>query len=361
VEQQKRLTPYMKHYEDFALADTRWLPYVVFFNRAGYSSPVVNTDSAGFRVSHGPQGPRSLQDAPPAGEVSVLLGSSLAFGLGASGDEHTIASLLGQHPGGTPWLSLAAPAFNSTQEVVLFLLHRHQLCAVRDIVVLSGLNSLVVAGLPAATADYGQFFWSGAFLQKMGVPEQEEPRWALGRRAAVKRRIRRGAKPGAPSGTSTALELAERVELAVRTTARDLARLCELAAPTGARVHFVLQPTLAWTGKRPSAEETALIEENNRERRHMWDLFNEVLVPSVYPAYGEQLETVCANLNVTFLDANRALAADPAADGWLFVDQVHLTDQGNRAVARIIAAELDLSQPPAGPRHPMGDYRGGPG
>jgi hypothetical protein len=38
---------------------------------------------------------------------------------------------------------------------VLFLLHRHQLPAVRDIAVFSGVNNLVVAGLPGATADYG--------------------------------------------------------------------------------------------------------------------------------------------------------------------------------------------------------------
>ena len=243
MEQQHRLTPHMKQYEDFALGDIRWLPYVIFFNKPGYASPALHTDSAGFRVSHGPCGSCSLQDAPSAGEVSVLLGSSTAFGLGASGDEHTLPSLLSQGPGGVPWLNLAAPAFNSTQEVVLFLLHRHQLPAVRNIVVFSGLNNLVVAGLPAATADYGQFFFSGPFLRQMGVPEQEEPKWALGRIAQATRRLARG---GTPDGKPEILDVAERVEVAARTTVRDLARLQELAAPAGARVHFVLQPTIAW-------------------------------------------------------------------------------------------------------------------
>jgi hypothetical protein len=156
---------------------------------------------------------------------------------------------------------LPAPTFNSPQEVVLFLLHRHQLPAVQDIVVFSGVNNLVVAGLPGVTADYGQFFFSGAFLRQMGVPEQEEPRWALGRFAEATRRMRRGKKPGGEPDAPETLDPAERVEVAVRNTARGLARLLELAAPTGARVHFVLQPTISWTGKRLSPEEKALIEE----------------------------------------------------------------------------------------------------
>ncbi|TYB42076.1 SGNH/GDSL hydrolase family protein [Actinomadura chibensis] len=337
------MVPFFSQYEDFAFVDIRWLPYVVFFNRGDYVSPALNTDSAGFRVSHGPEGPRSLQDAPPDGEVSVLLGSSLAFGLGASADERTIASLLGREPGGPTWLNLASPAFTSTQEAVLFLLHRHQLPAVRDVVVLSGVNNLVVAGLPEADSNYGQFFWSGDFMRKMGVPEQEEPQWTLGRLGAATRRIRQRRK--APDGAAAPriLSLEERVDLAVRTTVRDLARVCELAAPTGARVHFVLQPTLAWCGKRLSPEETALIEENDRERKHMWDLFNEVLNGPVYPSYGKRLERACDELRVPFVDANRALASSSAIDDWLFVDPVHLNDEGNRVVTEILEAELDIS------------------
>lgn len=177
----------------------------------------------------------------------------------------------------------------------------------------------------------------------MGVPEQEEPRWALGRLTEATRRTRRGKKPGDEPDAPETLDLAERVEVAVRNTARGLARLLELAAPTGARVHFVLQPTIAWTGKRLSPEEKALIEENDRERRHMWDLFRSLLDPSVHATYVEWLETACKELGVGFLDANGALAAAPAADAWFFVDQVHLNDEGNRTVAEILKAELDLA------------------
>lgn len=336
MEQQKRLTPHMKQYEDFAMGDIRWLPYVMFFNRPGYRSAVLNTDSAGFRVSHGPAGPCSLQDAFPEGEVSVLLGASPAFGLGASGDEWTLSSMLSRGPRAASWLNFAAPAFNSTQEVLLFMLHRHRLGAVRDIVVFSGLNNLVVAGLPAAKADYGQFFFSGEFFRQLGTADQGQPRWALGRLTQATRRKGRDAAP------EEVLDLPDRVETAVGNATRDLGRLLELAAPTGARVHFVLQPTAAWTAKPPSPEETALIEENDRERPQMWDLFRPVLDPSVHRMYAHRLESVCKELGVAFLDANTALASAPSADAWLFVDQAHLNDAGTRKVAEIMKAELDL-------------------
>jgi hypothetical protein len=76
----------------------------------------------------------------------------------------------------------------------------------------------------------------------------------------------------------------------------------------------------------------------------MWDLFRSVLDPSVHTTYVERLETACKELRVGFLDANGALAA---AHAWLYVDQVHLNDEGNRTVTEILKAELNLISRPA--------------
>lgn len=343
MEQQISLTPHMRQYEDFATGAIRWLPYLMFFNRPDYRSAVVNTDPGGFRISHAPAGAFSLHGSMPDGEVSLVLGASPAFGLGASGDEWTISSRLSQKPSPAPWLNLAAPGFNSTQEVVLFLLHRHQLPRVRDIVVLSGLNNLVVAGLPTAASDYGQFFFSGEFFHQLGVPEMgqryDPPRWALGRLAQAVRRIGRPELPDEPAEP----DLAQRIEIAVRNTVRDLDRCRELAAPTGARLHFVLQPTAAWTGKVYTREERLLIEENTTERAAMWNLFNPVLTRAVHEEYAGRLAAACAERSLPFLDLNTALGAAEVAGGWLFVDQVHLNDEGNAAAADLITAALGLA------------------
>lgn len=332
----------MRHYEEFATGDIRWMPYLMFFNRPDHRSPVINTDAGGFRLSHGDGGTFSLHGTLPEGEVSLVLGASPAFGLGATGDAQTIPSLLSRGPSGVPWLNLAAPAFNSTQEVLLFLMHRHQLPQVRDIVVFSGLNNLVVAGLPAAGTGYGQFFFSGEFFRQLGVPglgQAGQPGWAQGRLAQAARRIGRG---GAEEDRPGLAAPEERIDIALRTTARDLDRLLELAAPTGARVHFVLQPTATWSQKRLTEEERLLIEENYAKRAQMWDLFRQILDPAVHAAYAERIEAVCKQRGVPFLDLNRALGGSPRRDAWLFVDQTHLTDEGSRVVTDIMRAEFSL-------------------
>ncbi|SOD62814.1 hypothetical protein SAMN06297387_107188 [Streptomyces zhaozhouensis] len=319
----------------------RWLPYLMFFANGDYTSPVVNTDPGGFRVSHGPAGPCSLMGDLPDGEVSVLLGGSPAFGFGASADEETIPSHLATGPDAVPWLNLACNGFNSTQEVILFLLHRHQLPAVRDIVVLSGLNTLVLAGLPGADRDYGQFFFSGEFARRLGLPEPAEPRPLRARfTSATHRLLGRGddTEPAEPE----ILPPGERIDLAVRTVARDLDRLTELAAPTGARVHFALQPVSTWTGKPYTDEERQLIEERGR----LWDgLFSLVLDPETHEAYARGLRAACEERALPFLDLNPELGTGPAADQWLFLDLVHLTDQGNRTTAELLRTRLGLADP----------------
>ncbi|ACU37793.1 IopA [Actinosynnema pretiosum subsp. pretiosum] len=327
----------MKQYEDLTAGEFRWLPYLVFFNRVDYRSDVVTTDAGGFRTSHGPGGAHSLAGPRAPGEVSVLLGGSPAFGFGATRDERTITSELSRGPGAAAWLNLGAPAFNSTQELVLFLLHRHELPRLRDVVVFSGLNNLVVAGLPDARADYGQFFFSGEFFRQLGVPDPSEqirqPRWALG---GLARRI--GRKGGAPEPERGAGTLRERIDLAVERTTRDLERLAELAAPTGARVHFVLQPVERWTGKTRSPEERALIEEAPPERAAVWNLFGPVLDREVHERYRDRVAAACAERSLSFFDANPVLDSPD----WHFVDPVHLTDEGNRVVARAMEAALGL-------------------
>ncbi|MFI1358036.1 IopA [Streptomyces sp. NPDC020898] len=332
MDQQTKLAPQMKYYEEFASGEMRWLPYLMFFSRADYQSPVLTTDSGGFRPTEVANRRYSLLQDRPSGEVSVMLGASPAFGWGAVGDANTIPSLLAREPGSPPWLNLAASAFNSTQELLVFLLHRHQLPQIRDIVVLAGLNNLVVAGLPEAGADYGQFFFSGEFFTQLGNPDlkkyYQQPKWAVGRLA---RRL-----TGAEQEPDETLSPLARSELAAEIQARDLDRLLELAAPTGAKVHFMLQPTATWTNKTLSPEEELLIHEVNIERSALWKMFTPILGDNVYRDYRDRLAAACAQRGISFLDASALLGGDE----WLFIDQAHITDAGNKRLAAAISRVL---------------------
>lgn len=358
MEHQEKLTPQMKHYEDFVGTEIRWVPYVMFYNRTDYRSPAVNTDSAGFRITETEKGPASLGGTLPEGEVSLILGASTAFGFGSTTDAHTIPSLLSQGEDAVPWLNLAAPAFNSTQELIVFLMHRHSLPRIRDIVVFSGLNNLVVAGLPGADEGYGQFFMSGPFFRQLGIltDQFEKPRHQPGqqpgklaraaRRFGIGGRADKARADRARAAEKPALADPEaRIEIALRNVLRDLDTLHYLAEPTGARVRYVLQPTASWSGKSLTTEEKLLIEENYTERGEVWDLFRQILEPSVHSVYAAALADACKTRGISFLDLNPAFKASPSRNSWLFTDQPHLNDDGNRLAADIMTAELGLNRP----------------
>ncbi|MEU9335678.1 IopA [Streptomyces sp. NPDC048290] len=336
------LAPQLAQYEKFAMSGVHWLPYVMYFNQPGYRSPVLNTDSRGFRISHGAQDTYALGDRLPEGPVSLLMGGSSAFGFGAGSDRTTLASLLSQ-TSGTPWLNLAAPAFNSTQEVILFLLHRQELPRVQDVVIFSGLNNLVVSALPGADQGYGQFFFSGDFygelsgvaVQRSSVAHTAGPRGGL--RRLLSRSGRRTAAPAEPP-------LDRRVSIAATALGHDLDRLLDLLAPTGARVRFALQPTLRWSRKPPTAEETLLTSEDGSVWSRMWSGFRPALTEEAHQRYAAEVARVCKERGVDFLDVNTAPGLHAERDAWLFVDPVHLGDHGTAVVASLLSSAFELGR-----------------
>lgn len=312
-----QLVPSIKEYVDLLMTERRWLPYVVFGNRPNYRTAAITTDSGGFRISHSVAGPCSLRGTLPNRRTSVMLGASPAFGYGASHDDRTIPSLLALASDEVQWLNMAVPAFNSTQEVLLFMLHRHELPPLEDLVVLSGFNNLAVAGLPIpaeSAAEYQRFFFSGEYFQRLlGDTEEQLPLPPV---------------------------VEKRIDIAVQHTARDLDRLLALAS--GPRVHYVLQPTLSWSNKPITSQEQTLMDDIER-RDGLWGLYEPILDRVVHSEYARQLATVCRQRGVPFLDTNVAIEESPMSDGWLFIDHVHLTDDGHRVIADSIRTHLEKS------------------
>ncbi|MGY4915420.1 hypothetical protein ACWD9K_09355 [Streptomyces sp. 900116325] len=171
AEQRVTLTPQMLAYDDFDdRSRTRWLPYLMYFHRAGYRSDVGNTHEFGFRYSHGPgDGSASAGTVAQTGPVRLLAGSSTAFGIGARSDAATLPSRLwSAYAPSAPWLNFAGRSYNSGQECTLFAVYRHLLTRVTDIVVFSGLNNLALSRLPKEQrSDHGGFFNCGEYYEQM--------------------------------------------------------------------------------------------------------------------------------------------------------------------------------------------------
>ncbi len=339
------LTPQMQDYDAFNDAGARrYLPYLMYFGRADFSSKAINTDRAGFRVSVGPDGTTaSAAGHIPPGPVRILTGGSTALGIGASSDATTLSSLLWHtYAPSMPCLNFAGHCYNPTQEALLFALHRHLLDSISEIIVVSGVNALMLARLPEwQQGEHGAFFFCGEYFEKMAELTAQNTAQPGG----LGRRLKRGPKVRTISGSDDIRRDAEVViSSAAERTLRGLYVLRQMAGPH-TRISYVLQPMSRWMRSTSTAEEEILFEERDRMyQRGIWEeLYRDVATVAAAQAFGSALEAGCEELGVRFFDLNPAVAEATTDDDWLFVDRVHYNDQGHHVVARIMAEELKLS------------------
>jgi len=347
VRQSELLTPQSMDYLRFLdRGEMVYVPYLMYFNQPNFRSNVINTDRYGFRFAHGANGRASVaggdrQDGP----VRLLVGGSGALGYGATSDADTVASRLwSKHAPARPWLNFGAPYFNSTQELMLFVLYRHLLPPLDEIVIFSGFNDLVMAQLTNLPLHgLGPFFFCNEYFEKMQELRQryakpvKGPRW--GRTAAkFSAATEEPAKPAQPTAASM-------IEAAVDLTVRHLDSWLVLATATGARVSFVLQPLASWVRAEPAPQEKLLFEEFDEVSEYgSWEeRYGEVGSIATGAAYAAVLGTACAQRGIPFVDTVSGLAAATGPSDWLFVDRGHCTDEGYDLVAQLLAESLELT------------------
>jgi hypothetical protein len=344
------LVPQMSQYDDFDdRAETRWLPYLMYFQRADYQSDVVNTDRLGFRVSHGMREHASVGGRLLEGPVRLFAGSSTAFGIGATNDASTLSSRLWSHYApSTPWLNFAGRSHNSAQELILYLLHRDLLPAVEHIVIFSGLNNIALAQLPPEQrGEHGAFFFCGEYYEQMDELRAKY-RKPQTQHSTFSRRADRRTQSGGPARTAKPdppkPPLRELLDTAVGLTSRHLEGWRLLAAPTGARITFVLQPLANWWQERPNDQEQLLFDELEVISKvgPFSKNYATIATPEAARRYADALSVVCAKQSVEFLDMNPLMAENSSPHDWLYVDRAHFNDYGHDVVARLLAEALDL-------------------
>ena len=275
--------------------------------------------------------------------MRILTGGSTALGIGATSDATTLSSLLWRtYAPSMPCLNFAGHSYNPTQEALLFVLNRHLLDDISEIIVVSGVNALMLARLPEwQQGEHGAFFFCGEYFEKMAELTAQN----TARSNGLGRRLRRAPKPRTISHPDDIRRDAEVViGSAAERTLRGLSILRQMAGPH-TRISYVLQPMSRWMRTTSTAEEEVLFEERDRMyQRGVWEeLYRDVATVAAAQAFGSALEVGCQQLGVRFVDLNPAVARATTADEWLFVDRVHYNDEGHHVVARIMAEELKLS------------------
>lgn len=118
-----KYTPQIKDYDRFMHCGARWLPYTMYFHEKNFVSDAVNTDALGSQL------------AEVTGEV---------------------------------WLNFAGRGYNATQELIMFLMHQDKFTKINRVVVLSGINTLALEGIPEEfSSDHGRYYYSFEFQHYM--------------------------------------------------------------------------------------------------------------------------------------------------------------------------------------------------
>ena len=331
------ITPQMREYDSIGI---QWIPYTMFTQNSNFKSSVVNTDKYGLRYT-GCENPTSLDSIQVGEEFSLIVGASTAFGVGASSDNETIAAHLRQMTGEL-FLNVAGKAFNSKQELILFLNHLEALKTVKRVVLVSGANNLYCSAFSSRL--YDPMFFSDLYLKSMKNSQMTDKKnlFRFGsRKLRLSELVRTRSRPKkdhetrftriANSGVSYTAEIeAIDIDTALRRTCDDLYIWKMLSNSMGFELIFCLQPMPGWCNKILSPEEEALFYVLDNVQNQILEGLDS---KQTGLQYGKSLESFCEEKDITFINLNQSLKDN---EEWLFVDRLHLTDAGYRYVAKDI-------------------------
>lgn len=319
-------------------------PFVTYTLKPHYRSELVCTDSFGFRQNYGSDGvPLDLRTVRSRySACRLLLGGSVAFGIGASSDRTTMAALLTTPE--RPFINLGISAAACQQELAYYLALRHLLPEVTDVVLFTGFNEAVHAGLREAEV-HPEF--GGTVLGEMRMPPPPPnplTRFVRKVRSAVNGVV--GAAPAAAEEWARTevednLLPPELVDMRLRATLDRTVQTMKiwriLQDALDMRVHYVLQPSIGWTTKRLTELEQSRWEEDQVQlgKAVRW-LATEV----VHQRLRDELETGAKEAGIRFYDANDWLA-DGYDDTTIFIDVAHFEDAGQQIVADELERRLD--------------------
>jgi lysophospholipase L1-like esterase len=347
-----RLTPQMAEYDKF-ISEVRWLPYTMFFHPKNYCSTVVNTDSLGFRKSLYEGRNASVAEFPSRNPINLLVGGSNVVGTGASDDWHTISSYLTTRCG-EAWLNFGSRGYNSMQEALLFLMHRNKLDRLKHVVVLSGMNTITLEGLPDnLTSDHGRYYYSYEYVHYMSkysndlrassAMSSEERGKSKGALTRIREYLDDDAAEKNPTQTIITDEASstdERIERASCEIVNALRFWQQLLQPFAAKLIFVLQPLSYWTRDFLTPSEQDIFHAIDSCPNNFWRLFGKILAKEVHAPFARAIQLGCDREGIPFHDMNVLLRKSPILGHDLFVDRVHCNDAGYAEIARLIAEKV---------------------
>ena len=140
IKERYSIIPQMEHYDRFTVD---YEPYSMFFNKKNFKSEVVNTDELGFRLNYFNNKKFSLEQLTNFDDISIVIGGSTVFGFGSTNDKNTISSLLSKIKNKV-FINFGATAFNSKQEIILFMKYFTKFKKIDKVIIVFGCKRFIL-------------------------------------------------------------------------------------------------------------------------------------------------------------------------------------------------------------------------
>ena len=309
------LVPQMEYYDQISC---EFKPYVMFFNRRNFSSDVVNTDDNGFRFNIIKNKVSSLEDLFKEKEVSLVVGGSTAFGFGSSSDYKTISAQL-SILSNEIYINFGATAFNSMQELFLYINFFKKFKKIKNVIILSGVNDLFLSFSQKSDL-WGNYFFKSEY-EKLFY-----------KRNKIKDRI------------YAFFKHKENFNFKINVDYKEINLLYEkifniwsnLERSNSFNVYFFLQPFPSWFKKNLTKEEVSLFNllDNSDNKAHL--ILNEISNVEIYQKYSNVIEKASEKNSIKYINLNDEILKNDKKNDWLFVDRVHMTDLGYNILSKLI-------------------------
>lgn len=303
-------------------------PYTMLSNPQNYHSEIINTDRYGYRKTLHQGELKGIDSLRKNDAVSIVVGASTAFGVGASSDSKTIASLLHESTG-KAWLNFGIRGAVSIQEYISLILRINEFSRVENILLISGINDLYRNLSDSESSIYDKrFSYQNDYFSYFSA---RRIAYAYFKSLFTRRTVNQILNPDEVITEIGDFALDKSNETFERQYDRNFSLYAALSKQIGCSITFGFQPFYHVAKKQGTTRETEAIERTELMQADTpWLVVKNRIVENIGFA-SDVLKKLCKLNNINYIDFNECF--DEPVD--YFVDTVHLTDAGNKKIVEI--------------------------
>ncbi len=337
------LNPQWKTYDRIGY---KWLPFIMFNQTPNFRSDILNTDNKGFRYnSKSLIQKNSIFETVNKDKVTLLSGGSFAFGAGATLDQNTISGYLSRS--GINCLNLSGSAHIGFQELISIFSNINLIKNVKEIIFISGINDLYLSNFFGT--DYpDSFYFNSEFKENMNKKR-------INFKKKIFKFLANSFYPNVLDNNNIEnfkkedfYKFIKSPEFRKSFQKEDILKLSMeekldrnfkiykmLGNYFNCKISFYLQPALNWS-KEKSKEEQQLFDYTNLFFKEKTIFFNKLFSKDNYNYFKNLLDKISKKNDISFFDLNDYFRQDLKKEDWIFLDSVHVNDNGNKLISDII-------------------------